>query len=108
VNDESAHEGRSQPAAKHSALKVTRIGGMRALVLLLPVPDEAPAAIREGLARRNVVNCGGTCPCGAVLRLPNRAARRAGVTDVSIIHEDDCPASDDTLRPALAEWQAAR
>ncbi|HEY3090763.1 MAG TPA: hypothetical protein VGJ59_22155 [Jatrophihabitantaceae bacterium] len=104
MNDESARKGRSQPATKHSALTVTRIGGMNALVLLLPVPDDAPELVREGLARRNIVNTGGTCPCGAVLRLPNLAARRAGVTDLSIVHEDDCPATDENVLSAIRRW----
>jgi hypothetical protein len=85
--------------------KVTRIGDQTALVVLLPIPDDAPGDVREGLARRNLVNTGGTCPCGAVLRVPNRAARRAGAAYAQAVHEDDCPATDDNIRPALRRWQ---
>jgi hypothetical protein len=106
VKDESAHQGRSQPAAKHSEFKLTRIGGLTALVELLPIPDDAPADVREGLARRNIVNCGGTCACGAVLRIPNRRARRAGILSTAIVHEDDCPAADDNIHSALRRWRS--
>jgi hypothetical protein len=103
--DRRPHGSGDQPATKHSGFKVTRINGQTALVVLLPIPDDAPAEVREGLARRNIVNTGGTCPCGAVMRLPNRAARRAGVVDVSAAHEDDCPATDENIRPALRRWR---
>ena len=74
---------------------------------LLPhIPDDAPDAVREGLARRRITAVEGTCPCGARLVLPNRAARRAAkragqVLDVHVEHEDDCPAITD----ALQRWQ---
>lgn len=83
---------------------------MNALVIVPDIPDEAPDAVREGIARRRIVATGGTCPCGAVLRLPNRAQRRAtdGVFDVTVRHENDCPAVTGTLLAAIADWQATR
>lgn len=59
--------------------------------------DANPAIVAEGLRRRFLVNDGGTCPCGARLVLPNRAARRAAVRageplSVKVAHESDCEA----------------
>jgi hypothetical protein len=84
---------------------VTNVAGKKALVLLLPIPENAPVDVREGLALRNVVNTGGTCACGAVAVLPNRAARRRGVAHMTAVHEDDCPATDENIREALGRWQ---
>src|SRR5689334_6666467 len=73
--------------------------GRRAAVLDYAVPDDAPPLIKEGIARRRVVNGGGACPCGAKFVLPNRAMRRrGGVTLVPVPHADDCPADTETLR----------
>ncbi len=81
---------------------VTLSDGRRALVVDSPIPDDVPEAVREGLARRAVVNRGGICPCGARLALPNRAARRRGrVVRVLVEHELDCPAADDRITEAL-------
>ena len=93
---------------KHLDVTLALINSAKALVVLLPIPDDAPPRIREGLARRNLVNCGGTCPCGAVATLPNRRERRRGILDIRVEHEDGCPAIDSTLRRALALWQATR
>jgi hypothetical protein len=86
-------------------LAVVDIHGVRALVVLIDIPDDAPADVKEGVTRRNLVNTGGTCPCGAVMRFPNRAARRAGVTQAQIVHEDDCPATDTNVTDALRRWR---
>jgi len=56
-----------------------------------------PRVVLEGLARRRLVALGETCPCGARLAMPNRAARRAArhrpaVLVVQVEHEADCPA----------------
>jgi hypothetical protein len=92
-------------------IAITELGGMRAAVVLLPVPEDAPPELREGLARRNIVNTGGTCPCGARLTL-NRAQRRAvarggAMVPVQIEHEDDCPATDEALRPEIEHWRSS-
>lgn len=76
-------------------------GGRRALVVDHEIPDGAPETVREGLARRRIVNSGGACPCGAVLAAPsNRQMRRAlranagEIVHVRVEHEQDCPAID--------------
>ncbi len=81
---------------------VTLPNGRRALVVDSPIPDDVPEVVREGLARRAVVNRGGICPCGARPSLPNRAARRRGrVVRVLVEHEPDCPAADARITEAL-------
>jgi hypothetical protein len=69
----------------------------RVVILESEIPERAPEAIKEGLSRRAIVNCGGTCPCGARMILPNRAARRRATRlrhaiEVTVQHEPDCPA----------------
>jgi hypothetical protein len=83
------------------------LDGESTLVVAPQIPDDAPTAVREGLARRRLVNAGGTCPCGARMQLPNRATRRQArregrVTHVSIEHDDDCPAVTANLNAAMA------
>jgi hypothetical protein len=81
------------------------------VAFLLPsVPDDAPDAVREGIARRRITAVEGTCPCGAGLILPNRAARRAakragGQIRMTVEHEPDCPAVDETLIAAIRRWR---
>jgi hypothetical protein len=75
----------------------TTLRGERVLILETEIPDNAPAEIKEGLTRRAVVNAGGTCPCGARMVLPDRAARRRAARrghaiQVTVPHEPDCPA----------------
>jgi hypothetical protein len=85
-----------------TTIAVVDLHGVRALVVLTDVPDDAPELVEEGITRRNLTNMGGTCPCGAVMPRPNRAARRAGrVLPVHVIHEDDCPATDEAILAAL-------
>jgi len=60
--------------------------------------EHLPPVVLEGLARRRLTALGQTCPCGATMVVPNRAARRAArrggiaVLTVPVEHEDDCPA----------------
>jgi|GEM_PF-4101947 len=87
--------------------------GRRALVLDCEIPDTAPELIREGLARRSIVNSGGTCPCGARWPRPNRAQRRrmkepGKVTYLQVEHEVDCPAGNEILVPLIRAWEAGR
>lgn len=88
------------------------VDGERVGYLLPDVPEDAPAEIREGVARRNVVALGGACPCGATLRLPNRAERRRAARTGQPVHvehehenENDCPAITETLAAAIARWR---
>ena len=85
--------------------------GARALVVDYIVPEDAPADVREGLARRSLVNGGGECPCGAQLQLPSRAqrrrAQRSGKTLQLIAdHEPDCVAITPLLLPRIKAWLA--
>ncbi|GAA2546424.1 hypothetical protein [Pseudonocardia hydrocarbonoxydans] len=78
----------------------------RALVLSPTIPEDAPPAVREGIARRRITNTGGTCPCGARACLPNRATRRRAkrrgeMTRVHVEHAVDCPATDEALDAAM-------
>jgi len=62
--------------------------------------------LREGIARCNIANTGGVCPCGARWTPPNRAARRAAASAgtllyVVVVHEADCPGADDVVRKLL-------
>ena len=78
-------------------------GGVTVLIVAPEIPDNAPAAFREGLARRRLVSAGQRCPCGAALALsaPVGIAGAAGrVIYARVMHEDDCPA----VSPALDEW----
>jgi hypothetical protein len=75
----------------------TVMQGERVVIVESDIPDNAPPDIKEGLSRRAIVNSGGTCPCGARMILPNRAARRRAtrhgyVIEVTVQHEPDCPA----------------
>ena len=76
------------------------VGGKKALFVLPTIPDGAPPAVREGLARRRVAILTGRCPCGGRSGL-NRAARRARrgkVVNAEFVHEGGCPATDEELR----------
>lgn len=92
-------------------MDVVTLAGERALVVDCEIPASAPDGIREGMARRAVVNRGGTCPCGARLALPNRAQRRAArgrVVVAQAAHAGNCPAHDEHLTTALARWVGGR
>lgn len=82
--------------------------GTRALVVGYDVPEDAPPAVREGLARRALVARSGRCPCGAQVAMPSRAERRAAQRAAQpmrrpVEHEHDCPAADENLVPALRD-----
>jgi len=101
-------------ATIHQRLRVVTLpDGRRAMVLDNDIPDDAPQAVREGLARRAVVNEGGTCPCGASWPRPNREQRRklkapGALLRVDVEHEGDCPAGTELLVAAVRAWEASR
>lgn len=80
------------------AVPFTSSDGERGLLLTDPIPDGAPAAVREALARRRIAVTTGRCPCGGRATWPNRAARRAaaraGTTPPrgQVRHAAGCPA----------------
>jgi acyl-CoA reductase-like NAD-dependent aldehyde dehydrogenase len=87
----------TKPIELRYRTRLTHLDGEPALVVDAEIPDTAPAAVKEGLARRAAVNAGGTCPCGARAILPNRAARRRAartgqLLHITVSHEPDCPA----------------
>jgi hypothetical protein len=74
------------------------------------VPNDAPDAVREGIARRRITAVDGECPCGARLVLPNRAERRKAArtgqaTRITGEHEDDCAVVDAALVAAVKAWK---
>lgn len=95
-------------------IRVTTLpDGRRALVIDTVIPDDAPQTVREGLARRAVVNGGGTCPCGARWPRPNRAQRRklkepGALLEVHVVHAEDCPAGGAVLLAAVRAWEASQ
>lgn len=82
------------------------VDGERVAAVTPVVPEQASAEAREGIARRRLVAQTGRCPCGAVLRLPNRAQRRAArrarrPLHTAVRHASSCPARDEAIRAAL-------
>lgn len=93
---------RVSPHAEMIAADWPGIG--RTLFVIPTIPDAAPAAVREGIARRRMVYLSDqhTCPCGAKLVPPNRKQRRSGRTVVAAVqHMPECPASDEALDAAM-------
>ncbi len=86
------------------AVLIGAVDGERALYVGPELREDLPARVLEGLARRRMVCTGQPCPCGAVMPVPNRAARRAAlragqaVLRVEVAHEPDCPAVDQRLQ----------
>jgi len=86
---------------------VTTIEGRRVLVVGPEVTEDAPPMVREGLARRALVAAGESCPCGARMALPSRAARRDAARTrrplhVNVEHEPDCAA----VATVVTRWLA--
>ena len=63
---------------------------MRRLVISDEIPEDAPARVKEGLARRRIVAMTGRCPCGATV--PDVALERGKLTVAVVRHEAGCPA----------------
>jgi hypothetical protein len=82
---------------------IVTLHGQRAAVFLHGLPEDDPE-LAEALVRRNLVNCGGVCPCGARIPALNRAERRRlsrqhdpALRHVTVWHEAECPASDQRI-----------
>lgn len=83
--------------------------GRRAGVLDALIPEDAPEPVREGFARRALVNSGGTCPCGARWPRPNWEQRRQLAKpgtwlEVDVVHHKSCAAAESTLLAAVHAW----
>ncbi|MDO0914618.1 hypothetical protein QQM39_28425 [Streptomyces sp. DT2A-34] len=74
------------------------VGGQRAMVIQPSILDDLDPDLKSALAARRVANVTGECPaCGARVRWPNRAERRAAARagramTIVFVHEDDCVA----------------
>ncbi len=77
--------------------------GQRLLAVLPVIPDDAPYAVHEGIARRRVTVLTGRCPCGATFT-PPADPHRGAVTQVDIEHERGCSAVTKTLTKAIRRW----
>lgn len=62
-------------------------------LLLAELPDDAPAPIKNALARRNAASVTGRCVCGAV-GVFDAEPDANGIHHIRFEHEDDCDASD--------------
>ncbi len=64
----------------------------RTLHVLPSIPEDAPVALKNGLAMRNQASTTGRCPgCGAEVELDGPITPDAVVHGV-FRHDDDCPA----------------
>lgn len=63
-------------------------------LLVLPVaPDDAPVALKSAVALRNAATVRGRCGCGATVAMAS-----AGPI---MVHEIQCPASDEAIAALL-------
>jgi len=74
----------------------------RVAYVLPVVPEDAPHAIREGVARRRITATTGQCPCGAVVDYGDRRPGEVGVAEVW--HQRSCPADTGRLVKACRRW----
>lgn len=77
--------------------------GLRVMAVLPVIPDAAPYAIREGIARRRISTLYGECPCGA-RRSDLTKVKRGEARRVEIVHGHGCPAADVRLVKAIRRW----
>lgn len=79
-----------------------RYRAVRRVALTTEIPDDAPARVKEGAARRRLVAATGRCPCGAAI--PSVELVPGTVTVAAVYHEPTCPAADD-VHPKPASHQ---
>jgi hypothetical protein len=74
------------------------------VLCIIPSPDaELPAEITDALDRRRRAILTGRCDCGAVVELPG--VQKGGVTCVTFVHEEDCPAGNERLTELFDKYQ---
>jgi hypothetical protein len=73
----------------HHEIIRTEIDGQPVLVVRPTICEADPPRVREGIARRRLVELTGVCPCGARLTLVRTTAQFA-YTEVR--HASNCPA----------------
>lgn len=79
----------------------TDIDGLRALLVVSRIPEDAPHWVKEAVARRRMATITGECACGG-RRLPiPRQARRliargkaVAPSILTIQHNNECPATE--------------
>lgn len=76
--------------------------GERCVAVVMVIPEGAPTAVQEGIARRRLFVMTWECPCGA--KLDYSEVQRGQVNTPRVEHEDDCPATDENLRGAIQRW----
>jgi len=76
--------------------------GQGVAYVLLVIPDAAPFAIREGIARRRIAATTGQCPCGAVVDYGTPEEGEVGVGEVR--HRRSCPTDTARLIRAYRRW----
>ncbi len=78
--------------------------GVRTAWVMPVIPDRAPFAVREGIARRRLVATTGVCPCGAEMDCGNLDLQAGAITNVAVEHERGCPAITAKLEKAVRRW----
>jgi len=73
----------------------------RALIVLGEVPDDAPAELKDALARRSQASVTGVCACGATVEIVE-APGTDGLARGVMVHEPGCCASDEALDAIIA------
>lgn len=87
---------RTRQPRPHLGAELVHLGDGAAA--LLPVaPDDAPAAVREGVARRRMALLDCRCPCGATFTPGS----------YQFAHDEACPGTDENLAQALWAWQSS-
>ena len=85
------------------------IDGVLMRVWLAVVPEDAPADVREAIARVNLVRLRFRCPCGVEQRWTDDDLVRIGRGETMPFteHGSDCVADRERFLAAFKRWQAA-
>lgn len=77
-------------------------------LVVFKVPDDAPALVREGLARQRIQAVEGECPCGGRIVWPDEVPARGQLGRPVAQHFGDCPGGPAVLTPAMEAWRRER